>query len=116
MNPQPHHERNRRHFGADDQVSLNRLVPGVVVRRYTEPAIRGDGVEIAVPCCDRLARVRRVEHLAHAWIGCPFCGLLYNTTLIDELDGGYAAVLEVRTEQVALARRRSRRRGPSSRP
>ena len=108
MNSSPSQQRSRWHYGADEQVDPNRLVPGVLVRRHTEPAPRGRGLDVAVPCCARLARLRHVAHQAHAWVGCPFCGLLYTTTLIDELDGGYAALLEVSAEQVALARRRSR--------
>jgi hypothetical protein len=102
------------HFGADDQLNPNLLIPGVTVRRYTEPA-GGIRLDVAVPCCGRLARLRRGLDHAQALIGCPFCGLAYDVTVIDELDGGHAALFKVREEEVTLARRRHKS-GPRDRP
>jgi hypothetical protein len=95
-------------YGADDHVDPRHLVPGTTVRRYTEP-VPGGGLDVPVPCCARLARLRDVGHQVRCWVGCPFCTLLFTVTLIDELDGGYAAIFQPHHEHVVLARRRSRR-------
>ena len=95
------------HYGSDDQVDPNRLVPGTTVRRYTESA-PGDQLDVPVPCCGRVARLRRIGHQLRSLVGCPFCTLLFTVTLIDELDGGYAAIFEPHEEPVILARRRPR--------
>jgi hypothetical protein len=95
-------------FGVDDAVEARFLVPGVHIRRHTEPGPR-DSLTVPVPCCGRRARLVDIGTHHHALIGCPFCHLLYDCILIDELDGGHAAVLEVRDEQITLARRHTHR-------
>lgn len=100
--------RPRWSFGVDDAVETRWLVPGVRVRRHTEPG-PAHSLTVPVPCCGRLARLTGIGTHHQALIGCPFCHLLYDTTIIDELDGGHAAVLEVRDEQITLARRHPRR-------
>lgn len=100
-----------RHFGSDDQIDPNLLIPGVTARRYTEPA-GGTKLDVPVPCCGRLARLGRGFDRARVLVGCPFCGLAYDVVVVHEADGGHAAVFEVREEEVVLARRRRRARPP----
>jgi hypothetical protein len=102
-------------FGVDDAVEARFLVPGVKIRRHTESGPRGS-VTLPVPCCGRRARLVDIGTHHYALVGCPFCRLLYDTNLIDELDGGHAAVLEVRDEQLTLARRHTRRVNRTRRP
>lgn len=101
-------------FGVDDEIERRFLVPGVHIRRHTDPDGRR-GLTVPVPCCGRRAHLANIGTHHQALIGCPFCRLLYDTTIIDELDGGHAAVLQVRDEQIALARRHPRRPHQTSR-
>jgi hypothetical protein len=102
-------DRGVRHYGSDDQIDPNHLVAGTTARRYTEPAPGGQ-LDVAVPCCGRTARLPHIGHQLRTAVGCPFCTLLYTVTLIDELDGGYAALFTIHDEPIVLARRRRPRR------
>ncbi len=90
-------------YGADDEVDRTRLVPGASVRRYTDAGPDGS-LDTAAPCCGRIARLhgnwRRAEH----FVLCGPCALAYDVDLIDENDGGFAAVFVVRDEQPTLTR------------
>jgi len=101
------------HYGSDDQLDPTQLIPGDTVRRYTEP-VPGRRLDVAVPCCDRLARLPSTIDHVRVLVGCPMCGLMYDATLIDEGDGGHACLLVVRDEHVTLARRRRRRTPPTA--
>lgn len=102
------------YYVANDDVDRSDLTPGVIVRRYTDNVeTRDDGtvvLDLAVPCCGRLARVqRRLLRHDNIVVACGFCTLVYAATLIDENDGGFGAELEV-TDQVYV---RTRKRSPT---
>jgi hypothetical protein len=95
------------HYGSDDRLDPTQLTPGVTIRRYTEP-VSGGRLDVAVPCCGRVARLPSTVDQVRVLVGCP-CGLMFHATLIDEGDGGHACLLVVRDEHITLARRRSPR-------
>lgn len=107
-------------YGAAEDVPVSKLVPGVVVRRHTDTvATRDDGLsavlDVAVPCCDRLARVeRRVGEHREPVVACSFCSLVYDVELIDDNDGGFTANLTVTNQEFILTRRRTRSRPPAT--
>ena len=96
------------HYGSDEQLDPTQLTPGVTVRRYTEP-VSGGRLDVAVPCCGRIARLPSTVGQVRVLVGCPVCGLMFDAALIDEGDGGHACLLVVRDEHITLARRRSPR-------
>ncbi|MFK0244561.1 hypothetical protein ACIQUM_07670 [Amycolatopsis azurea] len=93
-------------YGATDDVTLNLLVPGVTVRRYTEAA-SGGALDVIAPCCGRIARLQGDWiHDAHLVL-CLACAVTYDVRILDENDGGFAADFVVRDELPALVRRRA---------
>lgn len=99
------------HYGSDEQLDPTQLIPGDTVRRYTDP-VPGGRLDVAVPCCDRLARLpNTVDQIL---VSCPPCQLIYHATVIDEGDGGHACLLVVRDEHITLTRRRRRSTPPTA--
>lgn len=102
-------------FWPEETVTLRELVPGVTVRRHTELVdTLDDGlvsvVDVAVPCCDRVARLtRRVGERPNVAVACPFCRVVYDAEVTDENDGGFACELTVVDQEYVLVRRRPTR-------
>lgn len=90
-------------FGPSDKVDVRRLVPGAVVRRWTEPIHARDEqdwtkpshVHVPAPCCGRLFRRVATEDAYELFALCCPCQRLYRLTVIDTNDGGFDAVLTV---------------------
>lgn len=92
-------------FGPNDAVELRALVPGAVIRRWTEPAGRQDPdtwekpkkVHIPAPCCGRLFRdvPTSYANTTVPWAMCCVCQRLYRLEVIDADDGGFDAVFMV---------------------
>lgn len=91
-------------YGSDEDVPRQALIPGVRVRRYTD-STSSDSVDVSVPCCGRRARLP-IQPTRETVVACPFCSLVFRAVLIDENDGGYAAILTVSNQTFVLARRR----------
>ncbi len=93
---------------AGRSVTIDRLVPGQVVKRYTDQ--RGSKVSVELPCCPVLGRrvVLPAEDRHEAQVVCPFCDLLYEARLADDGDEGLWAYLTV-AGPVAVAQRRPSR-------
>lgn len=90
-------------YGPADEVDRARLVSGASARRYTDfgPC---DSLDAVAPCCGRIARLRGDWRRAQHFVLCASCGLAYDVELIEENDGGFAALFFVRDEQPTLTR------------
>lgn len=81
--------------GPTRDVTLDELVPGAIIARYTEPS-RGHRLKTRAPCCSRPLRLHGYDILEPVQqAGCGPCGTLYLVELHDEQDGGYLAIFTV---------------------
>lgn len=106
----PAPDRPRRlHFDHGFRPTLNQLVPGVTVRRWTEHD--RDYAHTQIPCCDRPVRLPLDPGMAPHLYGCPFCAKAYKAALIDESDGGYSVLFTVHEETFVVIGRRKPKKG-----
>lgn len=94
-------------IGPGSSVTLDQLIPGRLVQRYTEEM--GEKVRTDVPCCDRWITVEAEDGL-EVDVVCPFDGLRYTLNLVGDSDGGLWANFTVSTEVIMIQRRSPARR------
>lgn len=96
-------------FGAEQAVDPDRLVAGTCVWRYGEQ-VRFRGQEFTkatLPCHDDYTVRVHTEPEMSFLVSCPEpnCHTVYDVTVFDEGDGGYAAKFTVRDDIVLPARK-----------
>ncbi|MDX3192878.1 hypothetical protein PV458_31105 [Streptomyces sp. MN03-5084-2B] len=96
-------------IGPNDQFELAVLTAGQTVRRWTSVAADGR-VFVPMPCHPR-QHVTVSDPRSAYQAQCRLCGRAYDLELIDENDGGWAAVLTCVDIEILLSRAlRSERR------
>lgn len=89
-------------IGPHDQLELAVLTAGQIVRRWT--SIAADGrVQVPMPCHSR-QHVTLSDPRATYQAQCRLCGRAYDLELIDENDGGWAAMLSCVDVEILLSR------------
>jgi hypothetical protein len=78
------------------------LVPGRQFRRHTEPTSRGR-IRFTLPCHPR-QQVLVDACEARLACMCATCRIRFQTTVVDELDGGFGVVLVVDPEPTKMSR------------
>ena len=89
-------------IGPHDRFELAVLVAGQVVRRWTENA-RAGRVLVPMPCHPHQHVTVSDPHDRY-WAQCRVCGRAYELALIDENDGGWAALLTCTDIEILLSR------------
>ena len=89
-------------IGPHDEFELAVLVPGQLVRRWSEVTAAGR-VLVPMPCHPR-QHVTVPEPCERYQAQCRLCGRAYGLELIDENDGGWAALLICVEVEILLSR------------